>query len=466
MAENYCDPYEECADLDGRLIINRTIEGPPLARDEGELPLGTLSMRGGAIHPYFHLFYQQHWIAKEACYGPVRSVMGLAPGETVTTEVRQREQTDYVRTVQTALESSEVSTTTRRHGRELIDTDYDGNGIEISPISAIFGSFLEDAWDTVTAPVKGGIDLANDLIDAGQKGIESIFGIGDDDTAPPGTQASGNSKTLDVIDETLSTIQRSESQSSRTDTTRSQTVAVERSITRTFSNPYMDRSIELRFIPVFRHFEVVTSLFRVDFGVLLHAGRVNFPSRGMGSAFGDFLQRRVVDPRIVSVANAELGLEDEVRSGARTSAVAEHLNANSSLYTGRFLRHLEDQRAHGDIAEPMLRLLNEAPRAPAKGRKTAGVSAALEWSKLHVRDQTVYVPLTDHRNLVSALGDKKPVVDFGKKLGNTIRKPDWLSKFVRRRHVHLFMGTHIEAVAGNCVLADIPSPGGPPGPPA
>jgi hypothetical protein len=459
MAENYCNPYDQCTDLDGRLIINRTFEGPPLAREEGELPLGSLSMAGGAIHPYFNLFYQQNWIAREACYAPVRSVMGLAPGETVTIDVRQREQTDFVRTVQNAFESSEVSTTTRRHGRELIDTEYDGNTVELSPISALFGSFLEDAWDVVTAPVKAGVNLANDLIDAGQKGIDAIFGGGDDDSAPPGTQSTGNSKTLDVIDESLSTVQRSESQSSRTDTTTSRTVAVERSITRTFSNPYRDRSLELRFIPTFRHFEVVTTLFRVDFGVLLHAGRVKFPARGMGSAFGDFLQRRVVDPRIVSVANAELGLEDDVRSAARTSAVADHLNANSSLYTGRFLHHLEDQRAHGDLAQPILRLLI-AGSPPAGRRAAPRISQALEWSKLQVRDQTVYVPLTDHTNLVTALGNQKGVVDFGSKIGETIRNPNWLKRFVRRRDVHLFMGTHIEAVPGMCILTDVPAPAG------
>jgi hypothetical protein len=468
MAESFCDPYEQCDDIDGRLLINRTMEGPPLARDEGELPLGALTMEGGALHPYFHLFYEQRWIAKEPCYGPVRSVMGLAPGETVTIEVRQREQTDYVRTVQTAFESSEVSTTTRRHGRELIDTDYEGSGVELWPISWVKGSFLEDAWDVVTAPIQAGVDVANGIIDGVQAGIDAIFG-GDDGGG--GGAPTGNTKTLDVIDETLSTVQRSESQSSRTDTTTSRTVAVERSITRTFSNPYHDRSLELRFIPVFRRFEVVTLLSRVNYGLLLHAGRVKFPPRGMGSAFGDFLQRRVTDPRIVSVANAELGLDDELRSAARSSAVAEHLNANSSLYTGRFLRHLEDQRAHGDLSQPIVRLLGEPGQRAVRGRQTAGgLRSALEWSKMQVRDETVYVPLTDPKNMVGALGTSAKVTDLGKRLNRTILDPDWLKKFVRTREVHLFMGTKIEAVAGTCVLDDLPGPPGhgphePEGPP-
>lgn len=460
MAESYCDPYEPCEDLDGRLLISRTMEGPPLARDEGELPLGALSMHGGSLHPYFHLFYEQRWNAKEPCYGPVRSVMGLAPGETVTIEVRQREQTDYVRTVHTAFESSEVSTTTRRHGRELIDTNYEGSSVEMWPISWLKGSFLEDAWDVVTAPVQAGVDVANGIIDGVQAGIDAIFGD-DGGGGGGGASSTGNSKTLDVIDETLSTVQRSESQSSRIDTTTARTVAVERSITRTFSNPYHDRSLELRFIPVFRRFEVVTFLWKVDYGLLLHAGRVDFPPRGMGSAFGDFLQRRVTDPRIVSVANAELGLDDELRSGARSSAVAEHLNANASLYTGRFLRHLGDQRAYGDLSQPIVRLLGEKARRTVREREeAAGLRAALEWSKMQVRDQTVLVPLTDPDNMVSALGKSEAVADLSKRLTHTIRDPDWLRKFIRTRDVHLFMGTKIEAVAGTCVLDDLPGPPG------
>ena len=253
------------------------------------------------------------------------------------------------------------------------------------------GSFFEDAWDVVTAPVQAGVDLANGVIDGVQAGIDAIFG--GDDGGGGGTASTGSTKTLDVIDETLDTVQRSESQSSRTDTTSSRSVAVERSITRTFSNPYHDRSLELRFIPVFRRFEVVTSLWKVHHGILLHTGLLTFPQRGMGSAYGDFLQRRVTDPRIVSVANAELGLDDDVRSGARSSAVAEHLNANASLYTGRFLSHLEDQRAHGELSQPILRLMDAPARRPARERdQSAGLRAALAWSNMQVRGQTVYVP--------------------------------------------------------------------------
>jgi hypothetical protein len=455
MSQPFCEPYGPCEDLDGRLVIDRTMQGPALAVEDGELPFGSLTMQGASLRPYFHTFFEQRWIPKEACYGPVRSVMGLAPAESITTDVRQREQVDYVRIVQTAMESSEVRTTTRRHGRELIDTDYEGNSVEMSPMSVLFGgSFFEDAFDVVTAPVRAGVDAVNGLIDTAQNGIDSLFGGGGDGGQPQPAAT----KTLDEIDETLDTVQRTESQQSRTETTTSRTVAVERSVTRTFSNPYRDRSLELRFIPVFRHFEVVTTLFRVDFGVLLHAGPLRFPGRGVGAAFGDFLQRRAVDPRIVSVANAELGLDDELRSDVRASAVSEHLNANAGFYTKRFLTHLQDHREVPVLAQPILDLLGGRQTRAGAARSQARLQRALEWSRLQVRDNTIYVPLTDEGNLVGALGQRKPVLDLADKLGKTIRNPAWLKRVVRRRDVHLFMGTHIEAVAGECVLADLPEP--------
>ncbi len=60
----YCDTYEPCEALDGRLLVNRTMDGPPLSLDEdialGEFQLGTASLR-----PYVRLGFEQKWIPKD-----------------------------------------------------------------------------------------------------------------------------------------------------------------------------------------------------------------------------------------------------------------------------------------------------------------------------------------------------------------------------------------------------------------
>jgi hypothetical protein len=61
MAEHYCEPYERCTDLDGRLLIARTISGPALAMEEGQLPFGSMSLEGGSLHPYARIAYNQQW---------------------------------------------------------------------------------------------------------------------------------------------------------------------------------------------------------------------------------------------------------------------------------------------------------------------------------------------------------------------------------------------------------------------
>ena len=452
MAANFCDPYEPCEKLDGTLLITRTIQGPPLALDDGEIPFGALTMQGASLHPFFHVWYTQHWAIKEACYAPVRSVMGLAPGETVTTEVRFREQFDYTRLVQTAMESSEVRTTTERHGRELVDTNYDGNAVRMNLLYAA----------AIGSPLFEGIPVLEQIEDAGEKivdgakgvvewGVDAIKDLFDGDGGGGGT---ANEDILTTIDETLETIQTSESQHTLTETITSRSTAVERSITRTFANPYRDRSMELRFIPVFRRFEVTTTLSKVDFGVVLNARKLQFPSIGTGAKFGHFIQRRIADPRIASVASAELGVEDEVRLGARASAVSEHLNANATLYTKRFLSHTQQQRDTDLMTAPVVRLLKQSER----GEKRAfNFAHALAWSRAHVRDTGVYVPLAHPDNAMSALGHvpKDAKEKFKETVTGTIHNPDWLKRFYTKRDVHLFMGTHIEAAPGTCVLPDL-----------
>lgn len=45
----YCDTYEPCEALDGKLLINRTMDGPPLLFSEDialyEFQLGTVGLR-------------------------------------------------------------------------------------------------------------------------------------------------------------------------------------------------------------------------------------------------------------------------------------------------------------------------------------------------------------------------------------------------------------------------------------
>jgi len=37
--------------------------------------------------------------------------------------------------------------------------------------------------------------------------------------------------------------------------------------------------------------------------------------------------------------------------------------------------------------------------------------------------------------------------------------PAWLQKWISTKSVHVFIGTHIEAVAGECLLPDVPPAG-------
>src|SRR5262249_32633846 len=73
--------------------------------------------------------------------------------------------------------------------------------------------------------------------------------------------------------QTVQTVQRTESQrSTSSSTTTSDSTETVQSLTRTFSNPYRDRSLQLRFIPVFRRFEVRTWPAYVTPGVALQVG--------------------------------------------------------------------------------------------------------------------------------------------------------------------------------------------------
>ena len=82
-----------------------------------------------------------------------------------------------------------------------------------------------------------------------------------------------------------------------------------------------------------------------------------------------------------------------------------------------------------------------------------GAAGALLWSQSIVREDSVLVPLAEPDTAASAFGLKgQSRAGFLKTLDKI--RPEVVGKLfpVNVQHVHLFMGTHIEAVAGECIL--------------
>lgn len=376
----FCDPYDVCQNLDGRLLITRTMDGPPLSLSE-DLTLGDFQLGTAGLRPYVRLGFEQRWIPKEMCYGPVRSVLGLAPDERIVTEVRTAETSEFTTLVQRAMESSEVATNTRLEGREFTDTNWNGDTVDLSKITVgEWGSFWEVAGAVVGGIVGGPIGA----------GVGAWVGGAIDDATSGGggggpSPDSATGKIVSVVEETLETVQKSQSTHLLTETSSSTSRTRERSIERTFRNPYLDRSLELRFMPTFRHFEVVTTLLRFEWGISLDVGKVRFPKFGIGQTHGDFLQARLTDQRMLSVANAELGIDDEFATSARNGSVGNHLNANAEQYTAKYLRHVHANRELQTLNAPVVQAL----RSRVKSDKEANeLNKAFQWGSAYPKDNS------------------------------------------------------------------------------
>jgi hypothetical protein len=266
-----------------------------------------------------------------------------------------------------------------------------------------YGSFWETATDILLPGVR-------ETVDAGEGVAKLIVNATTGDTSAV-TDAAATEK------HTVETISRAESQHGRSETTTS-TAHTEtfESITRTFANPYRDRSLQLRFIPVFRHFEVRTWPESVTPGISLHAG----PAR------------------------------------ERT--------AGATPKTHELLAGAEARLDMASLQRPLARMLSPGPmatsiRAPSEGTPSASAQGALLWSQSSVREDSVFVPLAEAETAANALGlEGRPRTSFLKSLAGI--RPEAVAKLVPEtvQHVHLFMGTHIEAIAGECILQDVPPP--------
>ena len=441
----FCEPFDVCEALDGRLLISRTIDGPPLATSD-DLAMGGFGLDGAMLRPYVRLGFEQKWIPKEMCYGPVRSILGLAPGEEIVTDVRTAESTEFTSLVQTAMESSVVSTNTRLEGREFVDTNWDGETVDLSKITV--GEW--GSWWEIGGAVVGG--LLGGPIGAG---IGAWVGgaIGDALSGGGGGPApdSATGKIVSVIEESLETVQRSQSSHILTETSSRISRSRERSITRTFRNPYIDRTLELRFIPTFRRFEVVTTILTFEYGLSLDVGKVRFPSVGVGLTHGDFLAARLTDQRMMSVANAELGVEDEFSTSAaasRAASVSDHLNANSELYSKKMLRHMHANRDLETLRAPVQQVIRGKVESDDEATE---IAKAFQWSSAYAKDTSVFVPATAPELAVPKLGlTEEQATDFRGKLDSVAGGV--VNVEVSTKDVHLFAGTHVEAAPGRCRL--------------
>lgn len=174
--------------------------------------------------------------------------------------------------------------------------------------------------------------------------------------------------TQDILDE----ISRTQSQSHLHQTTVTTSEESEQTFKRTFGNPYLARSLQRRFIPVFNQFEITVALVRIAPGFVTH-----------------FLEPTSVDPR-------SLG---GIQSGGMQLRLLAAQQAPSIRPVASAL-HVTDQAGADDtVRRPMLDMLRTVG---SRGNDPAALEHGLSWSQTQVRGNGIHVPLSATADVVSA----------------------------------------------------------------
>ena len=392
MTEKQCDPFAQCSALDAKLLISTVLQGPSLAWDPGEISLGNLIARGAAVRPYLDVRLEQTWVAKEACYAPIRSIFSLAPGETVQVVTSVRRSVEVTSLIERASGSVRDQT--------VSPSPFGSNGFgqvafRTREIGS-YGSLIDGLLGMITGPAKAVVGAATGLVGGISQLIHNAIGGG-----APGVEGA-QAQARNVIE----SIERSESQLSRSEVIREDETI--ETVTRTFSNPYRDRSLQLRFIPTFRRFEVSTILHSVKPGISLQTGAIH--------------------------------------NDAKPNKSPMQLNQAALSTVSR--------QQVGSMQRPLAQMLSHDRTPETKG---GAATAVLQWSESHVREDSLLVPLALGQSLSGALNLKGAAKSQFEKTLEAI-EPDTIAKLKRppAQSVHLFIGTHIEAVAGGCILLDLP----------
>jgi hypothetical protein len=452
-----CAPLPDCQNLDGRLLLRRAVYGPQLAFDPGPVPLVGVAARGSALRPFLDLFFSVRWVSKGVCLGPLSSIMGLAPGERVTVGLRTRRTQSFNSLFRQSVESSSVATHTRTRITERTDVEPDAPGgggggglgifddiledlfdqvddvIELSPIfAAAFGSIFEVGGAIIGGALGGPIGAA--LGGAAGGAIEDLIGgaVGGGGAAGPGPVIVDTTRRVDEI---VDSVERRESQSQLRQTSVSTTTETEETITRTFSNPYRDRSLELRFVPAFHRFDVITGI---------HFGRV-----GLAAVLAEADR-----PSLTSIRRfAAVAASAPAAAAAPIRAVR---SIGPATPTAAALHAVQADRDEAAVHRPVYELLRRQAATGEEGQ--ARVDQGLAWSAAEARGNAVHVPLAEPAVAAKAWGLKAAeAARFTKAVGRLA--PEKLRPLIPQpivRAVHVYAGTHVEAVPGTCLLPDIP----------
>jgi hypothetical protein len=243
------------------------------------------------------------------------------------------------------------------------------------------------------------------------------------------------------IDEITDSMEHRESQSHVRQVVVSSTNTSEEFVTRTFSNPYRDRSLQLRFMPIYRHFEVVTTIRSGIPGLAMVAGKL---ANALQNVRQSFLSQSV------GVSNQPSPL-----ASVSTAASPSRLVSTSTL-TRIALGSAQVNHDDQDVRRPMADLLARNSIS-AEHEKGARVEDGLRWSAAQARDNILHVPVADAETATKAWHLKDQAArQFGEAI--SILAKDKLVQFapkITARQIHLFAGTHVEAVPGDCTLPDI-----------
>lgn len=476
--DDLCAPFTLCGDLDGSVLFQRTAYGPPLVSDIRPLPFGSLALQGAAVRPFVDLHFGVRWVPRDLCYGPISSVTTLAPGETVVLATRSEHRTSFTDLVRDSADSSSVSTNTRHdttttqgplgngsqdssqnqqdeNQKKLIAADQAQQNLERakqadtvelrSMYAAGYGSFLDDLGDAFVAVATGGASL---VAGAAAGAVSDLVKQGVGSAGKPGPVVTS---TITTINDIIDSVSRQESQSHLSETTSSTEDVTINSVTRSFTNPYRDRTLQLRFMPVFRRFDVVTSLVRARLGLAMVCGHFDFAAPNLAVRFSPVLRAAVTEPTILQLAHTEVGATSP-DFHAVSGALQDHLQANAAIYTKRFLSAAtsarDDESVHGAFFTLLSRNSSDAPGT---------ISQGLAWFGSEARSNVVHVPLASLDTVKAAWALDPAGV---KNLSSTIDQvsPAGLAGILGElppQTVHLYAGTHIEAVAGHCVLPNI-----------